>query len=269
MSGDSKKINQTAQTTLHLVSDMLEEMKITESKPLPSVKHCLVGMPDTGLTGMIAVSHVVHSLNLSEIGHIESDILPPVIVIHEGSPKVPIRLFGDAQLVVLTSETPINTMAIGPLSRSLINWAVAKKVEVLISVSGIAVQNRVEIDTPQVFGVSTTKQGREMLKEAEIPLLEEGFMVGPHAMILRESLSKGLTNIVLLAQSHSQYPDPGAAASAITAVNRLLKLSVDVKQLLDEAEEIRVRTRELMQRTARSMQGMAKGQEQELPAMYG
>jgi len=248
---------------------MLEEMRITESKPVPPVKHCLVGMPDTGLTGMIAVSHIVHALDLPEIGHIESDILPPVMVIHKGDPKVPIRLFGDDKLVVMTSETPINTMAIAPLSRTLVNWALAKKVEVLVSLSGVAVQNRLEIDIPQVYGVSTTRQGRDMLKEAGVQLLEEGFMVGPHAMILRESLSKGLTNIVLLAQSHSQYPDPGAAASAITSANRILKLNVDVKQLLDEAEEIRVKTRELMQRTTRSMQGTAKAQEQELPAMYG
>jgi predicted ATP-grasp superfamily ATP-dependent carboligase len=39
-------------------------------------------MPDTGLTGMIAVSHIIRSMNLPEIGHVESDILPPVMVIH-------------------------------------------------------------------------------------------------------------------------------------------------------------------------------------------
>ncbi|MBS7623748.1 proteasome assembly chaperone family protein [Candidatus Bathyarchaeota archaeon] len=248
---------------------MLEEIQIIEDTPLSSVKYCLVGMPDTGLTGMIAVSHIVHALNLPEIGHVESDLLPPVMVIHQGNPKVPMRLFGDSKLAALTSETPINLAAVGPLSRGLVNWALSRKVMVLVSISGIAVQNRIEIETPQVFGISTTKRGREMLESSKIPVLEEGFMVGPHAMVLRESLTKGLTNIVLLAQSHSQYPDPGAAASAISAVNKLLGLDVDVKELLDEAEEIRVKTRELMQRTARSLQGMAKTQEQELPAMYG
>ncbi len=247
---------------------MLEEMRIVEVKPLASVKHCLVGMPDTGLTGMIAVTHVVRSLNMPEIGYIESDVLPPVMVIHQGEPKVPIRFFGDSKLTVLTSETPINTSAIAPLSRSLVNWAVSKKVEMLVSVSGVATQNRLEIDTPQVFGISTTKEGKTMLEKAGIHALEEGFMVGPHALILRECLSKGLTNLVLLAQSHSQYPDPGAAASAIGAINKILSLDVNVKQLLDEAEEIRVKTRELMQRTTRSLQRMAKTQEQELPAMY-
>ncbi|WP_455278975.1 proteasome assembly chaperone family protein [[Eubacterium] cellulosolvens] len=248
---------------------MSEEMQIIETKPLDSVKHCLVGMPDTGLTGMIAVSQIVEAMKLPEIGHIESDLLPPVMVIHDGEPKVPIRFFGNSNLTVLTSETPISTRAIAPLSRSLIAWAAQKKVEMLVSVSGIAVHNRMEIEIPQVFGVSTNEKGKKRLKEVEIQVLEEGFMVGPHAMIIRESLSKGLTNLVILAQSHSGYPDPGAAASAINAVNKLLNLEVDVKRLLEDAEEIRVKTRELMQRTSKSFEGMAKSQEEELPAMYG
>ncbi len=56
---------------------------------------------------------------------------------------------------------------------------------------------------------------------------------------------------------------------AINAVNKLLNLEVDVKKLLEDAEGIRVKTRELMQRTTKSLEGMAKTQEQELPAMYG
>jgi uncharacterized protein len=247
---------------------MSEEMQIVEVKPLSSIKYLIVGMPDTGLTGMIAVSHIIRSMNLPEIGHVESDILPPVMVIHQGNPKVPIRIFGDEKLVALTSETPVNIAAIAPLSRSLVRWAISKKVDILFSVSGVATQNRLEVETPQVFGISTSKRGLDMLKSAGISMLEEGFMVGPHALILRECLTKGLTNIVLLAQSHYQYPDPGAAASAVNALNTLLGLKVDVGQLLEEAEEIRVKTRELMQRTARSLQRMSKTQEQELPAMY-
>jgi uncharacterized protein len=82
-------------------------------------------------------------------------------------------------------------------------------------------------------------------------------------------MAKNLQNIVLLAQSHYQYPDPGAAAAVINSLNKLLDISVDVQKLLSQAEEIRLKTRELMQRTAKSLQGMEKSQELELPAMYG
>jgi uncharacterized protein len=93
-------------------------------------------------------------------------------------------------------------------------------------------------------------------------------MVGMHASIMREALKAKVPSLILLAQSHSQYPDPGAAASIVTSLNRLLNLNVEVKGLLEQAEEIRLRMRELMQRTSKSMRGMEKGQEQELPAMY-
>jgi uncharacterized protein len=93
-------------------------------------------------------------------------------------------------------------------------------------------------------------------------------MVGAHAALMIESLKAKIPSAILMAQSHSQYPDPGAAASIISALNRLLNTNVDVKGLLEQAEEIRLRMRELMQRTSKSMSGMEKSQEQELPAMY-
>ncbi len=246
-----------------------EEFKIVETRSLPSIRYCLIGMPDTGLTGMIAVTHVIHSLSLIEVGHLESELIPPVIVIHKGEPKDPIRFFGNEKLAAITSETPLSTVGMYPLARSIVNWAKSKKIELLISVSGIATQNRLEIENPLVYGVATLETAKELLDKAGIQLMEEGFMVGPHAIILKECMVNKVPNIVLLAQSHSQYPDPGASAAAINAINKLLDIKIDTQKLIEQAEDIRLRTRELMQRTTKSLRGMEKGHEQELPAMYG
>ena len=245
-----------------------EEFRIVETKSFPSIKYCLIGMPDTGLTGMIAVTHIIRSLSLSEIGHLESELIPPVIVIHKGEPKDPIRFFGNEKLAAITSETPLSTAGMYPLARSMVNWVKSKKIELLISVSGIATQNRLEIKNPLVYGVATLENAKEMLGKAGVQLLEEGFLVGPHAIILKECVANKVPNMVLLAQSHHQYPDPGASAAAISSINKLLDVKIDTKKLIEQAEEIRLRTRELMQRTAKSLRGMEKGQEQELPAMY-
>jgi len=138
----------------------------------------------------------------------------------------------------------------------------------VVTLSGVAVQNRLEIENPAVYGVGAWPETREFLTKSGVNLLEEGFMVGMHASIMKEALKAKVPSLILLAQSHSQYPDPGAAASIVTSLNRLLNLNVDVKGLLEQAEEIRLRMRELMQRTSKSMRGMEKAQEQELPAMY-
>lgn len=245
-----------------------EAITIVETAPIKSIKYCVVGVPDVGLVGLIAVSHIIHSLPMPEVGHLESDIFPPVVVIHEGNPKAPFRLYNKEKLTIITSEVPLSATALPTLARSIVDWAKSKEVELLISVSGTAVQNRLDIETPAVYGVGASSAEKQLLSKADIEPLEEGFMVGPHALILKECLKKNVPNVVLLAQSHYQYPDPGAAASIIIALNKLLNLNIDVKKLLEQAEEIRLKTRELMQRTQRSMQGMQKAQEQEFPAMY-
>jgi uncharacterized protein len=244
------------------------EMTVVETEEVKGIKNCIVGIPDVGLVGVIAAAHLIGTLKAVEAGHIESDLLPPVIVIHDGKPKAPIRLYTKGSLAIVTSEVPIQSTALPPLARALVQWAKSKGVENLISLSGIAVQNRLDIETPEVFGVASSEEARKTLKAAGIQMLEEGFMVGPHALILKECLRNEVSNAVLLAQAHYQYPDPGAAAAALSALSKLLGVKIDVESLLEQAEEIRLKTRELMQRTQRSMQRMEKAQEQELPPMY-
>lgn len=245
-----------------------EEIRVVETSSIERIDQCLVGFPDVGLVGLIAANHMINTLGLVESGHIESDLLPPVIVVHHGDPKSPVRIYTKDKLAILTSEIPIQPMAMPSLSRKIVEWSKAKGSRLIVSLTGIAVENRLEIETPEVYGVGDVATTRDLLKKSNVKLLEEGFMVGAHAAIMNESLKAKIPSAILMAQSHSQYPDPGAAASIISALNRLLNTNVDVKGLLEQAEEIRLRMRELMQRTSKSMSGMEKSQEQELPAMY-
>ena len=64
------------------------------------------------------------------------------------------------------------------------------------------------------------------------------------------------------------YPDPGDAASAIESLDKFLKLGIDVKELLEKGEEIKLKARDLMRQTALSAPKMQKGVEQDMPIMY-
>ena len=101
-----------------------------------------------------------------------------------------------------------------------------------------------------------------------MPLFEQGLIVGTYALILKESLKKQLPNITLFAESHHQFPDPGASASAIEALGRILNIDVNVKALMEKAEEIRLKTRELMKQTQQSMETMKRIQEKGTPSVY-
>lgn len=241
---------------------------IVETEKLSKTKYGLLAFPDTGLVGTIAVGHMISSKKMNEVGYVRLSALPPMLVIHNGEPKSPVRLYGNDDFVVLISETPLPFEIYKELAEQTVRWAGEKGIELLISLTGIAAQNREEIDKPQVFGIGASTEVRALLKSRGFQLLEEGFIAGPQALILNECIERKFPLAVLLAQSHSKFPDPVAAVSMLQHLNQAFGLDVDVKALQEQAEEFRIRLRELMQRTQQSMHG-TKSQEEELPALYG
>ena len=63
---------------------------IDESK---QIKTLIVGFPDVGLVGLISAMHVIETLKMKEIGYIESELLPPLIVLHDGVFQSPVRIY--------------------------------------------------------------------------------------------------------------------------------------------------------------------------------
>ena len=228
----------------------------------------IVGIPDVGLVGVIAASHMVQSLKMKEVGYIDSDEIPPIVVIHENEPKSPIRFYNSGGIIVLTTEIVLPPSALFTISRSITRWAKENGIETIIGITGLATPNRLEIEKPAVYGIGSTPKDREILQKAGVKPFDEGLLVGTYAVLLRECLRAGQPNITLLAEAHLQFPDPGASASIIESLNSLLNLNIDVAELLDKAEEIRVKARELMKRTQEQLRSLRKIQEQELPGIY-
>jgi uncharacterized protein len=244
-------------------------VKVVETGPVEAKNPVVItGFPDVGLVGTIAVSHLIESLKLKEIGYVASDELPPIVVVHEKRPKAPIRLYGDERLVVAVSEIPIPYNLVYPLSSSLVRWFKEKNARFALLLGGMANPKRLEIEEPAVYGVTTGEGMDEILEKKNIKFFEEGFITGQDWVILRNCMEVGLPSIYLIAESHFAYPDPGAAAAIIRAINRILDLDVDVKSLLEKEEEIRILTRDLMKRTEENMKALRKMQEQEIPVMY-
>ncbi|MHC1610363.1 MAG: proteasome assembly chaperone family protein [Candidatus Methanospirareceae archaeon] len=230
------------------------------------------GLPDVGLVGTIAASYIVEKLDYKEIGHIESNLFPPVMVIHDGELKDPFRIYGaeDGSVVVVLSEVAVPPKAVYPLTTALADWL--HKIdtgEPVISVKGLPMRNRMDIDKPEVFAVGNDEDAVAELKAKQVDLLEEGFIAGTYAVMLRECSKRKISAISLLAQCYPVYPDPGAAAAAIETLKKFdTNLAIDVGELLANAEEIKLRARDLMQQTALSASEMQKGMEQDLPIMY-
>jgi uncharacterized protein len=242
--------------------------QILETGDIPTHSSLINGLPDVGLVGLLAASHIVNALKLEEVGSIESNSLPPIIVLHGGVPKSPIRIFARNSIVVVISETAIPGALLRPLANSLVNLAKAKKIELMLSLGGMAVATRQNIDSPKVFAALSEKSLETRLKGAA-EILEEGYIVGAYGLILRSCAAKSVPAITLLTQSYYNYPDPEAAAAALNATNKILDLKVDVAELLKRGEEIRLRSKDIMHRTHEEMTLMNKSHEYDLPPLYG
>ncbi len=242
---------------------VVEEEGVVHKNPI-----VIEGLPDVGLVGTIAASYVIEKMGYTKIGYVESDLFPPVMVIHEGKLESPFSIYGNGNVVVVLSEIAIPPNAVYTLTRALADWFNSINAKLVISVTGLPVQNRIDIEKPEVFAVGNSDVAMKKLKDKQVELLEEGFIAGAYAIMLNECKKRDLNAISLLAQCFPVYPDPGAAASAIEALDKFIPLDIDVSELMEREEEIKLKARDLMRETALSAPGMQKGVEQDMPIMY-
>jgi len=242
-----------------------ELVKIVEKKPISSGATMLHGLPDVGLVGLIATSYLISELNLEEIAYMDSDLLPPVVVLHEGLPHAPLRIYGNKNFIAVISELAIPAPALHTVMRTLVDWGQTKKVKMVVSMGGIPIENRQVIAEPKVYGAASSKELLDMLSKKGLSILKEGYMVGPQALSMRYCAEKKIPAIGLLAQSFYNYPDPEAAAMVLKELSKITEIKIDISKLLEKGEEIRLKARDIMKRTQQEMTRMKKSQEYDLP----
>ena len=243
----------------------MSEINIIEKKQIPQGATMLFGFPDVGLVGVIAASHLMEELNLAEVAYMDSKLLPPLIVLHNGLPHSSIRIFGNHNILLAVSEMPLAADVIYPVIDALIDWGKAKKVKMMVSLSGIPIQDRQDAKELKVFAAASTPEMLKMVQDKGIEALLEGYLVGPQAIMLMRCAQIGLPAMTLLAQCFVNYPDPEAAAEVLKGLAKVTGIKVDIAKLLEKGEEIRLKARDVMKRTQEEMSKMKKTQEYDIP----
>ncbi len=245
-------------------------IEIVETKPIEDKELVfLEGFPDVGLVGTIVTSYLIDKLGLEEVGYINAELLPPIIAVREERLKELLRIYRGGKIVAIISDIPLPASLAKPMAYTLMNWAKSKEPELFISLSGLPEPNRLNIDKPGVFVLGCKPELTERLVKVNgVNKFKEGFIAGVKGMLLRQGWKLNVNTAIVLAQSHYNYPDPGAAAEIVLYLSKLLKLEVDVAPLLESAEELKLRLRDLMRRTDQMMHGVQKAKELELPPVY-
>jgi uncharacterized protein len=231
----------------------------------PSV--AVVGLPDVGLVGSISTSYLATHLQAKEIGHFESELFPPLLVLHGGELKESTRIYVSPEAYVLVAETPLPQSLTASIIRVMMNWLHMRGVREVYSVGGVVATNRFEIDKPSSFIVTSDQAKRSTIKNAGLNTMDEGVIVGPFAIVMREAIRLGLAGTVILSQAFPDIPDPEAASSALDALSRIGGPKVDLEALRQMGNEIKLRTKELAQKAKAYSEESERAYD--LPLMYG
>jgi uncharacterized protein len=244
--------------------EFLGEFRFIEYQPFRLLKpsYALIALPDAGLVGVIAAGHMIRTLQLKELGGVDSyAYLPPVAIISKGNVRSPIRVFGSDNLLVIYSEFMPSPTAIVPLARTLINYVERKGADFIFLMTGIPVPNRFEIEKLRTYYIPSSKKAADLARNIDIQLFENGYLVGPYAVLLKETVRSKLDSLVLLTESFLEFPDPEASARNLEVFSKITGITLDLKDLLDQAEIIRIKARDTMKNVVRNLAQMRKDYE--------
>ncbi len=236
----------------------------------------IVGFPTHGLVGSVAVSYLVHSLDMTAVGYMVSDAFPPTVIMEEGVINAPVRLYASKtvcgvdrsceQLVVSISDIQPPPELVNRLGRRLLDWAQEKEISLVVAVEGQPVDQETVGDARVVA----------MANRAAAPLLGKyhfdpanGVVTGFAGGLLLSAVGRQTPVLCLIAQAHKDYPDARAAAKVIETINPLVPMLVlDTKPLREKAREIESEVRKNLRAQQESLTNMKPAETEGPGEMY-
>ena len=114
------------------------------------------GFPSVGLVSTICANYLISSLNLKQIGIMDSIYFPTVSVVRESEPLNPVRIYGGdimdkndekQSIVVFISEFQPPPKLIKLIAGTILDWVIEQNCEILVSPEGLVIERGVETET--------------------------------------------------------------------------------------------------------------------------
>ncbi len=234
----------------------------------------IAGFPSIGLVSTIVANYLIDALTLKQIGSVKSSQLPAVSVVHTREPLSPVRIYAGLlkngkKIGIFVSEFKPKSHLIHALSNTILKWVSEKGCNLLISPEGMVVEGKEdkfpeEENIAEAFAIGSTENARVMLRKKDIPQFKNGIIAGVSGVLLNIGKQTGFDVIAILAESHPEIPDAGAAASALNVIATIIGVEINVGPLYDEAERIEKQ----LQKIHKQAKPMAPGRAPQ-PGMYG
>ncbi|MDD1701985.1 MAG: proteasome assembly chaperone family protein [Methanoregula sp.] len=242
-----------------MTTDSSHDLRIF-SKPLPSEgAKVLMGFPGSGLVGTIALQYLVDQLEYELVGTMTSKYFPPLAMMNKGVINDPVRMYMKNDIAAIVADIPIHPMICYEISNGILDWLAPYKPQEVLTIAGI-ITNEPE---KRVFGVATTNEALQRIQD-HTQVLPIGSISGIASSILTECKIRGIPAYGLLGETVNA-PDPRSSAATIEVLNKMYNFNLDVKPLLEQAEEIEQSMHKLSEEVQQSSDTTPK---KDLP-MYG
>src|SRR5580700_404918 len=229
------------------------------------------GFPSVGLVSSIVANYLIDTLEMEQIGIVESPAFPTVSLVRNGNPQHPVRIYAGHppqdragrvadKIVAFVSEFHPAPAIIHPLATAILDWVQEQRCGMLVSPEGLVVdrpagpstgQKPMKLSDVKIYGVASTRKARELYIEPNMSLFQEGVITGIAGVLLNEGRRRGFDVLTFLAEAQSDYPDARAAAKVIETINHiLLRSPLDPVPLYHEAERIEQQLRSIQKRAA-------------------
>ncbi len=190
---------------------------------------------------------------MKQIGEIEMPELPPALFVDNGEIFGPIRIYKKKNLFVIISDIPFPTDIAYIFAKSVIQVVKTNKIDKAIIISGLESMDK-ENKSPIVYGLITHKSLEALLYENDIPKFLSGTIFSTDAAVISALRMSNIPTVMLYAECHPLFPDPKASIHAITVISKILKIQIDVKDIMKKLEFLRIQHRKLMQQTIDALQ---------------
>lgn len=212
----------------------------------------ICGFSTVGSVGVIATSHLISALELDVMGTVLHPQFPAIALIHDSVPKHPVRVYQGDGLGIFTSEIQFPNEKDIYFGETVLEWFTKGGFDRLIVIDGVISKELGLKEEGELWGVSSTKEGREQLDEAGIRRIQQGIVSGIAGYLIAEGERRGLEVSALLAECNPMYPDARAALIAVEGVSELIDREIPIQELLNDARNIEERVREAFNRAQKT-----------------
>lgn len=227
------------------------------------------GLPGHGLVASIAVDHIVTELDLSPVGGIRTDEIPPVMSFADGRVHDTVRVAGgtDPAILTLRGDVMLPAESHRPFSTSVLS-DLADRIDRGIFLAAAPAKEEDEHGT--ILGVATEETMQDELEGAGVELAAgTGLVGGVTGALVNECYRRDIPAALLLVRADPLVPDPEAAQRVIDeALEPLVDFDIDTGDLLEQADEIQQRKAQVARQLAATAGEDDEAESAANPAMF-